>query len=140
MHIEGDLLHDMVVTGRVEPDGEPRKEAMSQLELVDRNLCALARSFADSGFCPVMDYVVNSWDRLEAYRRLLNGYALHMAVLAPGIGSAMERKPGPAQRWAFVESMIAAELADTGLWLDTSQLGPDETVDQIFTRQRDALL
>ena len=140
VHIMGDQLHEMVVTGRVEPDGEPADEAFRQLELADRNLCLLARSFAKEGFVPVLDYVVHSEARLEGYRRLQSQHTLRMVILAPGVKEALRRKPAPARRWSFVEPIIRTELTGIGLWLDSTLLSAEETVDLILTNKSDALL
>jgi hypothetical protein len=67
-HIEGDLVGEQfIVSGLVPPQGPPRDEARAQLALRRRNMCALADSFADAGFVPVLDDVVVSAPVLEGY-------------------------------------------------------------------------
>ena len=39
VYIPGDQVHDMIVSGQVEPDGESRLEAERQIGLTQRNCC-----------------------------------------------------------------------------------------------------
>jgi chloramphenicol 3-O-phosphotransferase len=134
-YISGDQLHDMIVTGQVEPDGEPRSEAEKQIELVQRNLCLLARSFADVGFVPVLDWVVRNERDLRVYVRNLSGLALRVAVLAPDAETVTRRKPRAATRWAHLSGSLARELRTIGLWVDSSDLTVDETVDYVLANK-----
>jgi hypothetical protein len=63
-----------------------------------------------------------------------------MIVLAPGVKEALRRKPAPARRWSFVEPIIRTELNGIGLWLDSTLLSAEETIDLILTNKSDALL
>ena len=67
-HLEGDLIGGytghFIVSGLVAPGQEPHSEMEHQFDLVVRNQCLLARSFADGGFLPVVDYVIVTRDRL----------------------------------------------------------------------------
>jgi broad-specificity NMP kinase len=60
VHIPGDAVDDMIVSRRVEPDGEPTDQAELQIVLTQRNVCLLARSYGDAGFVPVIDWVVGT--------------------------------------------------------------------------------
>jgi predicted kinase len=71
VHIEGDKVADFIVAGSVGPGGKPAEEERRQIELNVRNQCLLPRSFAGEGFVPVIDYVVVSQQRVDAYRRQL---------------------------------------------------------------------
>ena len=48
--LDGDELNRMIVNGFVWALGEPADEAARQVELLHRNLCALANNFTDAGF------------------------------------------------------------------------------------------
>ncbi|MCK9486810.1 MAG: AAA family ATPase [Dehalococcoidia bacterium] len=143
-HLEGDALGEQVVSGRVLPGEEPRDESDRQVELVIRNQCLLARSYAEAGFTPVMDYVVSTRHLLDAYRHYLMGAALHLVVLAPGASVALERDgqrtKTAASDWTHLEPRFRKELGELGLWLDTADLSVHETVDQVLARQAEALL
>jgi adenylylsulfate kinase-like enzyme len=54
-HLDGDVVNEFIVSGRVWALGEPGDEAARQVRLCNQNLCALAANFADAGFTPVID-------------------------------------------------------------------------------------
>ncbi len=144
-HIEGDRLQEWIVSGAVGPGEEPNEESDGQIALNIANQCILARSCDGAGFVPVLDYVVVSRERLNTYRQLLGGRALHLAVLAPDREVALQRdavrtEKTVAARWVHLESQIKAELGNLGLWLDTSHLSVSETVDTLMERKSEALL
>lgn len=143
-HLEGDALGMQVITGRVLPGQEPRDESDRQMELVIRNQCLLARSYAEAGFTPILDYVVPTRHLLDAYRHYLMGAMLHLVVLNPGAEVALERDRGrektAASDWTSLAPRIRQELSGLGFWLDTATQTVDESVDQILAHRADALL
>ena len=140
VYISGDQVHDMIVNGQVEPDGEPTDEAERQIELVERNLSLLARPFADAGFVPVLDWVVRDRRDLQVYIQGLSGLLLHVAVLAPSADAVKRRRPHEGDRWAHLTGRLTEELRDVGLRLDSTDLAPDETVARILAEKSSALL
>jgi predicted kinase len=139
-HIEGDRLGAFIVSGAVWPDAEPREESRRQMRLNVRNQCLLARSFADAGFVPVMDYVVVDRPRLGLYRRLLPDFDLRFVVLHPGREVALARdrerpEKTVAAAFAYLEDVLVRELGGTGLWVASGPLSPDETVALILREQ-----
>ena len=138
-HIDGDVLHDMIATGRVDFDGEPSEEAIRQVDLTDRNQCVLALSFAAAGFVPVIDFVVHTSARLQSYRSLLCDRALYLVTLAPGQETAVARKPSVA-RWSNLELEIEAHLGGIGLWVNNATLSVEETVGHILESRHAAVL
>ncbi len=143
-HVEGDILAEQVIGGRVLPGEDPHDESDRQVELVIRNQCLLARSYAEAGFVPVLDYVVSTRHLLDAYRNYLMGAALHLVVLAPGAEVALkrdgQRTKTAAPDWTYLEPRFREELGDLGLWLDTSDLTVHQTVDTLLARKPEALL
>lgn len=143
--VEGDALRAWVVRGAAWPAGGTLEgEAERQYELAIRNMCLLARSYAEAGFTPVLDLVVATGYHLEAFRGYLRGARLRLVVLAPSVEVTLERdrargrKTGEA--WAYLDAEMRRELAGTGLWVDSSSLNVDETVDVILGRGPEALL
>jgi predicted kinase len=140
VHIDGDTLQDWIVSGGVWPGNEPADEADRQIALNIKNQCLLARSFAEAGFTPVLDYIiVPHW--LREYREMLAGLDLRFVMLAPGKETAIERdRPRPksvayaaragisiAEQFAFLEDEFEG-LRGLGLWLDTRSLTAAEVV------------
>lgn len=90
--IEGDALRRWIVRGAEWPaDGALQGEAERQYELAIRNMCLLARSYAEAGFTPFLDLVVVTRYHLEAFRGYLRGARLRLVVLAPAVEVTVER-------------------------------------------------
>lgn len=140
VHIEGDRLQEWIVSGAVWPGQEPREEQARQIRLNVRNQCLLARSFAEAGFVPVIDYVMSSRSRVDEYREHLAGLDIRLVVLAPGREVALQRdrdrsEKTVAEQWVWLEGEFARELRDMGLWIDSSGLTAEQTVDVVLREQ-----
>jgi predicted kinase len=122
-HIEGDAIWRQIVAGRVEPGAPLEGEAERQYELTVRNQCLLARSYAEAGFVPVLDFAIPTHHQLDAYRNYLLGGHLHLVVIERGVE--------PGER---------GDLADTGLWLDAGALDPGSAARAILERREEAVL
>lgn len=81
-HIDGEALWDQLVAGRATPEVD-EAEADRQYELSIRNQCLLARSYAEAGFTPILDFPVATTHHLEAYQNYLIGAHLRLAVIEP---------------------------------------------------------
>lgn len=143
-HIEGDRLHAFVVAGNVPPGGKPEEESNRQLYLCAKNLCLLARSFAEAGFVPVMDYVVASRRNLGRYEEQLAGHRLYFVTLAPLIEVVLtrdaQREKHFAKQFAYLDGVIRRELTGVGLWVDSSRMTAEETVEHIMEQRQAALV
>ena len=139
-YISGDFLADMIVNGQIDPDGEPAEEAERQVRLHQRNSCLLARSFTEAGYEPVIDWVVRNRADFNVYVQNLDGLRLHFVVLAPTLETVARRKPDGFRRWAYLEPEMSRDLKGTGLWVDSSDMSVEETVEFIVDRRHDALL
>ncbi len=120
------------------PLGEPADEAARQVELCNRNLCALADNFCDAGFVPVIDWVVPDRKQLDFFVDHLPARRVLFVVLAPGIEVCRHRNTlrDPRQRFFFdgyaeLEAGMKRELGEAGWWFDTAALGPEETADRV---------
>jgi len=143
-HVEGEQLWQQIVSGREMPTGPLEGESERQYELVIRNQCLLARSYAEGGFTPVLDFVVVTQFHLDAYRNYLAGGALNFVALAPSLEVVAQRDAERGNKtgatWSSLDETLRSEFADTGLLLDTSALSVDATVDAILERRAEALL
>ncbi len=143
--VEGDALRAWVVRGAVWPEGGVLAgEAERQYELAVRNMCLLARSYAEGGFTPFLDLVVVTRYHLEAFRGYLRGARLRLVVLAPSVEVTVERdraRGGKAgDGWTHLDAAMREEMAGFGLWVDSSALSVEATADVILERQAEALL
>lgn len=143
--VEGDALRRWVVRGAAWPsEGSLEGEAERQYELAVRNMCLLARSYAEGGFTPFLDLVVVTRYHLEAFRGYLRGARLRLVVLAPAVEVTLKRDRARGRKagegWARLDAMLRDELAGFGAWVDSSALDIEATVDAILERQAEALL
>ena len=134
----GDEVNQMIVNGFVWALGEPADEAARQVELLHRNLCALANNFIDAGFTPLIDAMIPSRAKLDFFLDLLSSRQVLFVVLTPGIEVCRHRNEirDPAERFDFdgydaLEADMHREFGDAGWWFDTSALTPTETADRI---------
>jgi gluconate kinase len=144
-HIEGDVVAEMVRGGYVQPGSPPIEEESRQLALAVLNQAILARSFANAGFVPVMDFVVVTRARLAAYRGVLAGLTLRLVVLAPSREAALSRdmqrvEKTVGDRFVHLESDLRTELQGVGVWVDSSALSVDETVAEVLRRASESVV
>lgn len=144
VHIESDRLQEWIRSGGVFPNEEPAEEAERQLRLRTRNVCLLADSYRDAGFTPVIDDVVIG-ERLRDFLDDLASRPVWLVTLAPEIDvvERRDRERGYKQVfsiWSHLDVELRAQVPRLGLWLDTSALPTQETVDAILGRADEALL
>jgi chloramphenicol 3-O-phosphotransferase len=142
--IEADAVQRMIVSGGqwvTDADSEPGApdgEAAAQLRLRLRNACLLARSFYEAGFTAVLDDIIIG-ERFHHLRADLAGLPFHLVVLAPEVATVEARDAGRDKTvgggWAdYLDRELRVTMSGLGLWLDTSQHTPEQTVDEIVLR------
>ncbi|NED96253.1 phosphotransferase [Phytoactinopolyspora alkaliphila] len=139
--LNGDGLNGLIVSGRVWALGKPADEAARQVRLCNENVCALATNFADSGFTPVIDWIIPDREQLDFYLTALSPRRVLVVVLAPSIDEARLRNTtrDPAEQFVFdgYEALMSSMhdgFGDAGWWFDTTDLTPEETAQQIVAR------
>ncbi|AHI00916.1 hypothetical protein GCM10010174_14590 [Kutzneria viridogrisea] len=145
--VEGDAVRTMVRTGRV--DMTPRDttpEAVLQLQLRYRQLAALADSFHEAGFATVVEDVIVG-RHLTEFVRSLRASPLHLVVLVPDEESMASResardKCAYDEVWsiAALNAVVHRETPRLGLWLDSSGLTAEQTVDEVLSTLPQSLL
>jgi chloramphenicol 3-O-phosphotransferase len=141
-HVEADTLQGFVVAGGVWPDSSGiHGEAERQLRLRLRNACLLARSFLEAGFTAVVDDIV-AGERLEHVCEDLAGTPFDFVMLLPDFEHVKERwraMGSPfADQWDWIDDEVRTRTRRVGLWLDTTSLTPEETIDVIVERLDEA--
>jgi predicted kinase len=136
-HIDVDLVfHHFTVSGRAEPS-TPSTETAAQAELAAANAGAMARNYLAAGYVCVLEGALAMRSEIRACQRALAPYPLHLIVLAPPPAVSEQRD---AQRsgkhvagfFRHLGPLLDSELAGTGLWLDTGQQTPLDTVRMIL--------
>jgi chloramphenicol 3-O-phosphotransferase len=138
VHLEGDVFRRFVVSGREEMSADASHEALRQLRLRYRLAAAAADEYFDAGFgVAVEDVVVGPL--LREYEGMIRSRPLHVVVLLPSMEAVAAREAGRGDKGYFggwtVQAHYDEFVATTprvGLWLDTTEQTPEETVDEIL--------
>lgn len=152
VHVRGGQFYRWAVRGWVHfDDVERRDDARRLLRLRYRLAATVADEYAAEGFtCVVQDNIygadVRTWfDTLATQPR-------HLVVLRPSVGVVTRRhdeRRRATGKVAYSSTYTPAQNDDDvatipeelgGLWLDTSHQTPEDTVDEIVRRQRDAVV
>ena len=144
-HIEADEIQNLIVSGGLHPQEQPRDEALRQLRLRTRSVSVLADTFASAGVVPVIDDTVVDRQRLEDYLADLQTRPLRLVLLSPplAIALARDRQRGykeVGQIWAHLDAVMREEMVGLGLWLDTSAQTPEQTLAAILARLPETVL
>ncbi|MDQ6522869.1 AAA family ATPase [Nocardioides sp. LHD-245] len=137
VHLRGDVFRRMIVSGRVEVTPGLPAEAMRQLDLRQRLAATVAAEYAEGGFTVVWQDVILG-PTLGRVAGLLRSRDAGVVVLCPSPDVVAEREAGRAKTGYGVwtpEDLDRGLRADTpriGLWLDSSGLTVDETVDAVL--------
>jgi len=141
VHVRGDTFRRMVVAGRADMTAEPSEEAWRQLRLRYSLGAATADAYFEAGFSVVVqDVVIGSV--LQEYVDMIRSRPLCVVVLAPSTDAVAARE-SERDKIAYgtggpgIDALDRALREDTprlGLWLDTSEQTPEQTVDEIVAR------
>ncbi|MEU6738638.1 AAA family ATPase [Streptosporangium sandarakinum] len=141
VHVRGDAFRRMVVGGREEMTPEPSEEALRQLRLRHRLTVQVSETYAEAGFTVVAQDVILGGLLAETVE-MIRIRPLRVVVLAPRPEAVAAREAGRGKDayglWAIeqLDRVLRAETPRIGLWLDTSDQTPAETVDAILAGTR----
>jgi hypothetical protein len=138
VHLEGDFFRRSVVSGREDMSPDPSPEALEQLRLRYRLAAAAADAYVEAGFTVALDDVVGGPLLIE-YQAMIGSRPCHVVVLLPSAEAISVRENGREDKgyvggWT-VEPHYAGFVETTprvGLWLDSTDQTPEETVDEIL--------
>ncbi len=138
-HVRGDAFRRFIIGGRADMSPEPSTEALEQLRLRHALAAHTADAYASAGFTAIIQDVVlgeflpYTLDRIRTRPR-------YVVVLAPKPATVAAREAGRdkvAYEGFTVDSLdevLRAQTPRIGLWLDTSDLTVEQTVDEILER------
>ncbi len=137
-YVEADALQGMIVSGCewVRERGAMPAEAARQLRLRLANMCLIGLSFYRAGFSVVMDDIIigDRWEHLTAD---LADVPFQLVVLAPRVDVVVARdlarhRTTVGEAWAdYLDTRLRATMTGRGLWIDSSDELPDETVERV---------
>jgi predicted kinase len=135
-HVAGDTFREMVVSGRADMTPDPSPKAIAQLRLRYDQALAAADAFVEAGITAVIDDIVIGPELERWVARI--GRPFHLIVLCPrpdavAAREAIRAKTGyTAFAVAELDAVLRNQTPRIGLWIDSSDLTPDETVDVVL--------
>lgn len=140
VHVCGDVLRQMVVSGREDMTSTPSQEAWRQLRLRYRLGAMVADGYFEAGFSVVVQDIVIG-PVLGEYVDSITSRPLVVVVLAPRPDVIAHREEERAKKGytggftpEMLDEALRRETPRIGLWLDSSGQTPQETVDEILRR------
>lgn len=148
VHVRGGQFYRWAVRGWVHVGDTDESEARRLLDLRYRLSATVADEYAAAGFTTVVQDNIYGVD-VERWFSMIQATSKHLVVLRPRVDvvaardAERQRTIGKvAYRDGFTptinDTYVGATRRELGLWLDTSEQSPEETVEQIIARAADA--
>ena len=150
VHVRGGQFYRWAVRGWVHVGDPDEAEARRLLELRYRLSSSVADDYAGAGFTTVVQDNIYGAD-VEQWLGRIRSTPKHLVVLRPRV-EVVEARDAERQRTlgkvayrggftpAINDEHVGATRRDLGLWLDTSEQPPEQTVDEIVRRTGEALV
>ena len=137
VHLRGDVFRKMIISGRVEMSEFPAREAVEQLNLRYRITAETAKQYFEAGFNVIIqdNYYGKALNNMV---ELLLPYTPKVVILNPSIEIVKYREENRNKKGYIgfsIEKLNEGFLKETpriGLWIDNSDLTPEETVQKIL--------
>jgi chloramphenicol 3-O-phosphotransferase len=143
VHVHGDQFRRWVVRGRADMTPDAGPEAVRQLRLRHLLTARTCDAYADAGFTVVAQDVVLG-EALPVMVEAIRTRPLHVVVLAPHPEAVVAREARRGKqaydRWTVdaLDHALREETPRLGLWLDTSELSVEDTVEEILRRAEES--
>jgi chloramphenicol 3-O-phosphotransferase len=139
VHVAGDGIRAMVVSGRTDMTPDNPAGAAEQLLCRYQASIAVARVYRDAGFAVVIEDVILG-ELALSFLELLPWPEIHFVMLTPSLETIEKRELGRSktaygQAWSVrtLGAVLERDTAVFGWWLDSSELTPEQTAERIFT-------
>jgi len=139
VHVRGDVFRKMIVHGEEAMSANPTEEAIQQLRLRYKLAAQASDAYTKQGFQVVLQDVIIG-PMLQDVIEMIEHRPLYVVVLCPRADvvakreAARQKKGYGAIDIAMLEAVLHNETPRIGMWLDTSELTPEETVEEILRR------
>jgi len=138
VHLRGDIFRKMIIRDRKEMKPEVSEEQMDQLRLRYRLTAQAADTYSEAGFTVIVQDVIIG-PLLKDFITAIRNRPFYVVVLCPNIEAVSERETTRTKKaygsWT-VEMMNDILLHSTprlGYWIDSSELTPVQTVEEILS-------
>ncbi|MDQ0885518.1 chloramphenicol 3-O-phosphotransferase [Paenibacillus sp. V4I9] len=145
VHLRGDIFRRMIVNNRKEVHPDAGSDELNQLRLRYRLAAQSADAYFQVGFKVVVQDVVIG-PMLNDFISYIQSRPFYVVVLCPNSSVVILRESARIKKgygvWTVegLDSLLRNETPRIGMWLDSSELTPDETVNEIITRLQDEAL
>ncbi|QYR22781.1 AAA family ATPase [Paenibacillus sp. sptzw28] len=145
VHLRGDIFRRMIVNNRKEVQPNAGKDEMDQLRLRYRLAAQCADAYYQAGFTVVVQDVVIG-PMLNDFISSIQSRPFYVVVLCPDSSVVAKREAARLKKgygaWTVegLDNVLRNETPRIGMWVDSSELTPDETVIEILTRLQDEAL
>jgi len=136
--VPGDAIRAMVVTGRADMRPDAGEAELRQLLLRYQGALAVASVYLDAGFDVIVEDVIIG-PVLRDFFALVPVPEMHLIFLDPCAAVVAERDRGRSKtayggHWGVgdLHDVLRLETARLGLWLDSTGLSAEQTVDAIL--------
>lgn len=145
VHLRGDIFRKMIVNDRREVHPDANESQLEQLRLRYRLTAQAADSYIEAGFSVIAQDVVVG-PMLADFISYVRSRPLHVIVLSPNPDVVALREANRAKKgygiWTVeaLNDVLQHETPRIGLWLDSSDMTPEETVTEILQRLDEAVI
>jgi chloramphenicol 3-O-phosphotransferase len=146
VHLRGDVFRRMIVNGRAEMEADFSESAWAQLRLRYQLAAAAAQRYCAAGFTVVYQDVIIGDVLKDVVEMLKTALPLYVIVLIPSVEVVVQREAGRGKAgydsWTpeVLDHALRSNTPRLGLWLDTSALTVEETVDTILAKIEEAVI
>ncbi|QRG70155.1 AAA family ATPase [Brevibacillus choshinensis] len=146
VHLRGDIFRRMIVNNRKEVHPDSGSGELDQLKLRYQLAAQSAEMYQKAGFTVVVQDVVVG-PLLTDFISYISSRPFYVVVLCPNSTVVAMREAARKKKgygiWSVdvLDRLLRNETPRTGLWLDSSDLSPEETVNEIVKRlQNEAMI
>ncbi|SDD70998.1 AAA domain-containing protein [Paenibacillus sp. UNCCL117] len=145
VHLRGDMFRKMVIHNRKEVHPDAQEDQLNQLRLRYRLTAQAADTYYEHGFTVIMQDVVVG-PLLHDFVANVRSRPLYVVVLCPNAETVEQREAERPKKgygiWtvAALDQVLKQDTPRIGMWLDSSALTAEETVDEILKRYRNEAL
>ena len=145
VHLRGDMFRRSIVSGRADMTTDPSQEAVGQLQLRYELAALCADRYVAAGFVAVVQDVILGPTLIDVIG-MFRTRPLALVVLAPtpAAVAVRERDRDKVGYLHFTPDELDADLRERtprlGLWIDTTEMTVDATVQHILDHRAAALV
>lgn len=142
MHLRRDIFRKMIVNHRIEVRPDSEDDELDQLRLRYRLTADSAVTYLQAGFTVVAQDVIIG-PLLAEFISNIKHRPLYVVVLCPSTAAVAAREAARAKNgygvWSVeqLDALLRNETPRIGMWLDSSELSSEETVNEIMSRLQD---